>query len=284
MQEQPARHRGRPLNSDLRAGMDMRAVPEEYGAARPPREPGRKPWILRLALALAAAITALGLGLLSLSRKNMLLALGVGLFLILFIMAAYNAFFKQKPVARPVLFSTRAVEINESAPRPFVSRAISTEALSRAQAAHTAPQPPANILDTTPRPRDDVGELIRAQERVFTPGGPSRAEERHEAARPDERRADEAAVAGMAAAPLPGKIVLPSPRPALPGKRLPARERVLHMQKALRKAGDKGLAASGNWDAKTRAALRRFKKRHGLADNDTLDAATIAKMQKLHLW
>jgi len=285
MQEHAAEHKKHRLGAvpmDMRP--DMRIEPGD-GGAEPPRaaaKAAKKPWILRLLLALGAVFAFLGRLILRLSRKNPLLALGFGLFMLLFIITAYNGFFRQKQVARPVLFSTRAVE-REGGAQPYVARAISTEALSRQEsggagtnAAGTNAAGQSAAAKTSGE--DEIGALILADNAAHAETARRQAEERAAAREP--KRAAPAA-----------KIAVPQPRPPAAGgaaagmdKLLPTYERVLRLQKALRKAGDSGIAENGKWTPQTRAALRRFKKQHGLADNDEINAAVIRKMQQLHLW
>lgn len=108
------------------------------------RKRAKAPWIVRLFLALGALIRFLAKCLWRFACKNVPLALGMALFAILFAAIAYNAFFRQNMVARPVLFSTRAAlpaaqSHNSAQKRPFVEKAISTEALHSGRSGAPAP-------------------------------------------------------------------------------------------------------------------------------------------------
>jgi len=131
----------------------------------------KMPWILRLFLGIGALIQLLSKYIWRLSRKNVPLALGLALFAIIFAIVTYNAFFRQSSISRPILFSTREDKFVASGPegeqnRPFVAKAISTEALTNGD--KTAPAAPAPGRQK--KPRDIIADFITAQEKNSAPG------------------------------------------------------------------------------------------------------------------
>ncbi|KAA6206437.1 MAG: hypothetical protein DU429_03680 [Candidatus Tokpelaia sp.] len=133
----------------------------------------KMPWILRLFLGIGALIQLLTKYIWRLSRKNVPLALGLALFAIIFAIVTYNAFFRQSSISRPILFSTRADKFAVPGPggeqnRPFVAKAISTEALTNDKGDKAAP---AAISPKRQRqPRDSIADFITAQEKSSAPG------------------------------------------------------------------------------------------------------------------
>lgn len=279
-----------------RPGPVRGSAPIEAGAAEAMQSQRRakRPWVLRalVGLGFLSAVLARFAG--RLGRRNVPLALGVGLFALLFIAAAYNAFFRQTPVARPVLFSTRAeaplyeqngplAAARRAAPaRPYVEQAISTEALRREQAPAlpSAPSEPDIAALSADTGEDTVGAFIIAQEKSF---------DKKIAPAPAPAKAADL-VRSAPSVPLPSKprgaekIAVPRARPAPAAAAPQSRADILRLQKALQKSGAQSLRATGAWDKQTRAALRLFQRYYGLAPTEQADKATIAKMRQLHFW
>gem|GEM_PF-1659534 len=229
------------------------------GAARARR---KTPWILRILAGLGVFCRWLGRLIWKYARKNIVLALGIALFGAIFLVVIYNAFFQQRTVSRPVLFSTRADNAARNGRRPYVEKIISTEALDREQQAIP----------------DIMGDFVTQQVNAFDreQGQKAMAEGETDIAQ---------VIAGAETPKLAARQAARSvPLPAPDDKLLPTRERVLKLQKALRKSGERGLDINGVWNEKTRGALRHFQKTHGLKATGEIDGAVIAKMQHMRIW
>lgn len=310
----------RGLEAVLSGGNFMQdASKNRHGSVK---KSARAPWIIRLLAALWAPWRLLAQFLWRFARKNVPLSLGIAMFLTLLALVSYNASFRQKSAARPVLFATRAAPLQprgglKPLPRlPFVERTFSTKALERqnraisAEIAANGGQEPADsgksgdaiaaLIDGSIKPaalsaaagaslRQAAGQNAPARERAaaaFADGAAAIVPE----AKPHsgfEHAAAFAAPGHGAAKRAPAASGLREGRQAESRQKkwaMPSRDQVLRAQKALARAGQPALPATGVWDMATRAAVRRFQKAQSLPQSGQLDRDVIRKLRDLGLW
>lgn len=268
--------------------------PTEAEKRRPEvRKRSRTPLIVGAFVLCGSVIQFLLKALWKLSRKNVPLSLGIFMFAALFALVAYNASFRQRSMARPILFSTRGENRTESGyslsgqrPKiPFVDKTISVQVLER-QGGENAP-----VAE-----RDEIAALIAASAPqkilrgiVAVPEAKPRAgSARKELAASARMAAGLPRVQRAQAAPhyQVESDVEDKERYESGQKKwsLPSKDQVLRVQKALARAGQPSLAATGVWDIKTRAAVRRFQQVHGLPRTSRIDKKTMQKLRDLGLW
>lgn len=163
----------------------MQNHPAERPAAITAKKRPKRPLIIRFFAGIGLLAQFLAKYLWYISRKNVPLALGLALFAGLFAAVAYNAAFHQSLIARPVLFSTRALpNADKAPPRPYIAKAISTEALENSRRSSAArPRKERQKTD------DAIAAFIAAENKgaALKPLPASRAKPRAAAAMPDKK-------------------------------------------------------------------------------------------------